>query len=216
MTMITTDNSRYIFVAITVGCLLVMVLRQSLAPVSIIIGRQQRPIEFLVKRKPVCSVDVIRKYCLEHNYFPTGGTWLNSSYFPNLCRFPSNGMNKEHLSECLTRRNVTKIVVLGDSNGVRYFAATRKLLEQFLKCRTVKGERGSTMPDVSYFTKGTKLKASDIVVHRRDCSGCLSATMSCRGSTTEIILEYVVMEFFLDTEVTTVRNTWGKNCHPSK
>ena len=196
MAMITMDNSHYIFVAIIIGWLLVMVLRQSLAPVSVITGLQQRPVEFLMNSKPVCSVDVIRKYCLEHNYFPTGGTWLDSSYFPDLCRFPSNGMNKERVRECLARRNVTKIVVLGDSNGLRYFAATRKLLEMVLKCRTVKGERGSTMPDVSYFTKGTKLNASDIVVHHRDCHGCLSATMSCRDSTTEIILEYVVMEFF--------------------
>ena len=213
MAMIPTVNSRYIFVAITVGCLLVVVLRQSLAPVSVITGR---PVEFLMKRKPVCSVDVIRKYCLEHNYFPTGGRWLNSSYFPDLCRFPSNGVNKERVRECLTRRNVKKIVVLGDSNGLRYFLATKKILEQFLKCRTLKVERGSTMPDVGYFTKGTKLKASDIVVHHRDCSGCKSTTMSCRDSTTEINLEYVTMEFFLDTEVTTVRNPWQKNCNRSK
>ena len=215
MAMITAKNLRYLFVAITVGCLLVM-LRQSLAPVSVITGRQPRPVEFLMKRKPVCSVDVIRKYCLEHNYFPTGGTWLNSSYFPDLCRFPSNGITKERIRECLTRRNVKKIIVLGDSNGLRYFRAMNKLLGKFLKCRIVKEEQGMTKPDVSYFTNGTKLKASDIVVHHRDCHGCLSATMSCRDSTTQIILEYVVMEYFLDTEVTTVRNNWEKNCHRSK
>ena len=213
MAMITTDNTRYIFVAITVGCLPVMVLQQSLAPVYFIIGR---PVEFLVKRKPVCSVDVIRKYCLEHNYFPTGGTRLNSSYFPDRCRFPSNGMNKERIRECLTRRNVTKIVVLGDSNGLRYFRATKKLLEKFLKCRTVKKGRGMTMPDVSYFTKGTKLKASDIVVHHRDCGGCRSNAKSCSDNSTKINVEYISMEFYLDTEVTTVRNKWQKNCHPSK
>ena len=187
-----------------------------MAPVSVITWRQQRPFEFLVKRKPVCSVDVIRKYCLEHNYFPTGGTWLNSSYFPDLCRFPSNDMNKERMRECLTRRNVKKIVVLGDSNGLRYFRAIRKLLEMFLNCSTVKEEKGMTMPDVSYFTKGTKLKAPDIVVHHRDCSGCISIAASCSDNSTKINVEYISMEFYLDTEVTTVRNDWLKNCHPSK
>ena len=213
MAKITTDNLRYIFVAIIVGWLLVIVFRKSLAPVSVITGR---PVEYLMKSKPVCSVDVIRKYCLEHNYFPTGGRWLNSSYFPDLCRFQSNGTDKERVRECLTRRNVKKIVVLGDSNGLRYFRATKKLLATFLKCRTVKEERAMTKPDVSYFTKGTKLKASDIVVHHRDCSGCKSVAASCSDNSKKIDIEYISMEFYLDTEVTTVRNAWIKNCHPSK
>ena len=128
--MITRYTSGCFFFALSVGSLVLVVFRQSLLPT-------QRPVKFILKRKPVCSVDVIRKYCLEHNYFPTGGKWLNSSYFPDLCRFPSNGMNKERMCECLTRRNVTKIIVLGDSNGLRYFRATKKVLGKFLKCHSV-------------------------------------------------------------------------------
>ncbi|KAK2190248.1 hypothetical protein NP493_85g04010 [Ridgeia piscesae] len=37
----------------------------------------------------------------------------------------------------------------------------------------------------------------------------------CRDDTIEINLEYIVMEFFVDTEVSTVRNMWKKNCHRS-
>ena len=124
-------------------------------------------------------------------------------------------MNKERLRECLVQRNVTTIIVLGDSNGLRYFRATKKLLEQFLICRTLKQEIKYSIPDVSYFTKGTKLKASDIVVNHRDCGGCRSITESCSDNSTKINVEYISMEFYLDTEVTTVRNKWQKNCHAS-
>ena len=77
-------------------------------------------------------------------------------------------------------------------------------------------EHGRRKPDVNYFTNGTKLKASEIAVHHRDCGGCTRTAMSCTDKITEINLEYIVMEFFLDTEVTTVRNQWQKNCIPAK
>ena len=188
----------------------------SVAVFCLFVWREQPLSSYLTEQKPRCSVEVIRKYCVEHNYFPTGGHWLNSSYAPDICRVPSEEITTEHLRECLSQRNVTKLVVLGDSNGLRYFKATMRLLKKFLKCRGVKGEIGSTMPDVNYFTQGTKLNASDIFVHPRDCMGCTSAAVSCTDKDTEIKLEYIVMEFFLDTEMTTVRNRWQKNCHPSK
>ena len=166
----------------------------------------------LFKQVPLCSVDVIRKYCIEHNYFPTGGRWFNSTFLPNACRLPFKDFTKEHLRKCLTRRNITKLVVLGDSNGLRYFNAMKRLLEKSMKCRTVKVERGATMPDVNYFTIGTNLKASDIVVHHRDCSGCKSKAVLCADESLKVDIEYITMEFFQDTEVTTIRNQWQKNC----
>ncbi|KAK2180785.1 hypothetical protein NP493_426g03017 [Ridgeia piscesae] len=212
--MTTGKNSRHfiaaIFVATAISALFCIV-RPTLFKVP-----DQLTVRFLMKRTPTCSVEVIRKYCIENNYFPTGGRWLNSSYFPDLCRFPSNNITKERLRECLTRRNVTKLVVLGDSNGRRYFMATRKLLQKFMNCRDIKTEIGVSKPDVNYFTKGTKLNASDIVVHHRDCGGCISMAVKCRDKTSEIDLEYIAMEFYMDTEITTVRNRWQNNCHPSK
>jgi len=189
-------------------------LRKSVLPLSH--KESEQPMIFFMKRNPYCSTEVIRKYCLEHSYFPTGGRWVKSSYIPDICRFPSKDITKKRLRECLVRRNVTKLIVLGDSNGLRYFRATMKLLARFMKCRTVKVESGNTKPDVNYFTKGTTLKGSDIVVHHRDCSGCRSTAVKCRDNTMEIHLEYISMEFYLDTEVVTVRNYWQKNWNPSK
>ncbi|KAI0240280.1 hypothetical protein LSAT2_009042, partial [Lamellibrachia satsuma] len=64
----------------------------------------------------------------------------------------------------------------------------------------------------NYFTKGTNLKASDIIVHHRDCTGCKSSAVSCTDGSLKVYLEYIAMDFFQDTEVTTVRNRWQKNC----
>ena len=200
-------NSRYFIAAIsgaTVICTLLCTVQDHL------------PVRLFMKRAPNCSVEVIRKYCLDRNYFPTGGRWINSSYFPDLCRFPSTDITKERLRECLTRRNVTKVIVLGDSNGLRYFQAAKKLLERVLRCGHIKHEIDPTKPDMNYFTKGTKLNASDIVVHNRDCSGCTSVAMKCRDKANEIDLEYIAMEYYIDTEITTVRNKWLNNCHRSK
>ena len=212
--MTTWKNSRYFIAAISVAITfytLLCIVRPTLFKLP-----DQLPVRFLMKGTPTCSVDVIRKYCIEHNYFPTGGRWINSSYFPDLCRFPSKKLTKERLRECLTRRNVKKLVVLGDSNGARYFRATTKLLQKFMTCKTVKTEDAAYKPDVKYFTKGTKLKASDIVVHNRDCSGCRSTAVKCGDKPNEIDLEYIAMEFYVDTEITTVRNNWQNNCHHSK
>ena len=207
-------NSRYLIAALSVAMTFYTVLcivRPTLFKLP-----DQLPVRLFMKRTPTCSVDVIRKYCIERNYFPTGGRWINSSYFPDLCRFPSTNITKERLRECLTRRNVKKIVVLGDSNGRRYFLAAKQLLEWVLGCGHIKNEIGLSKPDVNYFTKGTKLNASDIVVHHRDCGGCISTAVKCRNKTHEIDLEYIAMEFYVDTEITTVRNKWQKNCHYSK
>ncbi len=217
--MTTRNISRFLasmFITIAVGSVFLLVLRLSVLPKSFV-WRGQPEVRFIKKTKPVCSVDVIRKYCLDRNYFPTGGRWINSSYFPDLCRFPSTDITKERLRGCLTRRNVTKLVVLGDSNGLRYYRATMRLLRRFMTCETLKmEENGVHTPDPEYFTKGTKLKASDIVVHNRDCGGCISTAAKCSDNTIEIYIEYITMEFYVDTEVTTVRTKWQNNCHPSK
>ena len=162
--------------------------------------------------RPLCSVDFIRKYSVEHDYFPTGGKWSKSQFQPDACRIPYEKVPPEKLLDCLKRRNIRKLAILGDSNGDKYFGVTLKLLQKFMECRTLKAERHRTLPDVEYFTNGTRLHAADIVVHNRDCSRCKSRTEVCTKGTVTVAIEYVAMEFFLDTEVTTVRNNWQKNC----
>ncbi|KAK2185966.1 hypothetical protein NP493_215g00022 [Ridgeia piscesae] len=77
----------------------------------------------------------------------------------------------------------------------------------------------SALPDIDYFTKDTNLNPYDIVIHNRDCRGCTSCLVLCEANNitgsrqnSRLQLEYVAMEFFMDTEVTTVRNRWLKNC----
>ena len=170
----------------------------------------------LVEPKPMCSEGFIRKYSAEHKYFPTGGTWFKSAFQPDTCRFQFKTFPANNLRACLGRRNVTKLTILGDSNGWRYFLGAQRLLENIMKCHVIKQAHLSTLPDAVYFTKGTRLNAADIVVHHRDCNGCFCRLISCTDGTMTVQVEYIVMEFFLDTEVTTVRNRWQKNCRTNK
>ena len=169
-----------------------------------------------VELKPICSEGFVRKYSSEQDYFPKGGTWYDSSYQPEVCRFTYKDFPAKQLRDCLGRMNVKKMTILGDSNGLRYFQATKMRIEKIMKCRVVKAERFSTLPDVNFFTSGTNLNATDIVVHPRDCEGCKSSLVYCTDGNMTVQVEYVVMEFFLDTEVTTVRNQWLKNCRTDK
>ena len=173
--------------------------------------KQSRPLV-----KPMCSEAFVRKYSAEHDYFPTGGTWFKAAFQPDTCRFPSKTFPVKNLRPCLARRNVTKLTVLGDSNGRRYFLATQRILEKIMKCHVIKQANKSTLPDAVYYTKGTRLNAKDIVVHHRDCKGCYGMLISCTDGKMTVQVEYVAMEFFLDTEVTTVRNRWLNNCRTNK
>ena len=169
-----------------------------------------------VHDRPLCSADFIRKYGVEYDYFPTGGKWSNSKYQPDACRIPYDNLPPQKLLDCLKRRRIRKLAIVGDSNGNKYFNVTVKFVQKSMKCITLKAERHRTLPDVEYFTNGTRLHAADIVVHNRDCSRCKSRTERCTDGNVTVTIEYVAMEFFLDTEVTTVRNNWQRNCPPGK
>ena len=129
----------------------------------------------------------------------------------------------DSVGHCLVGHDIKKLLVLGDSNGKRYFSALQRLFGKSATCKVVKSERRdanrSALPDIDYFTRGTNLNPYDIVFHNRDCGGCRSSLLSCEANKVtgsrhnfRLQLEYVAMEFFMDTEVTTVRNQWRNNC----
>ena len=173
-------------------------------------------------RQPICSFDVIREYCVKHNYFPTGGHWVNDKhedevFVPDICRFTEPAIKADKVHNCLKRREVKRMLFLGDSNGIRYFEAMVRLLNQTFSCKIEKEHRSPDyMPDVTYFTSGTRLNATDIVVHYRDCRQCYETLVACTATKKQgvgftIKLEFLAMEYFLDTEVTTVRTKKQNN-----
>lgn len=173
--------------------------------------------------KPLCSFDLIREHCVKEKYFPTGGHWINTkgnhmmgSYVPDICRFSEPVFEINTIQHCLQRRKVTRMLFLGDSNGMKYFEETIKLFNQTFSCKLKKEHRSPDfLPDVSYFTRGTGLNASDIVVHYRDCRQCYETLVVCtnesHGDNFIVELEFLAMEYFIDTEVTTVRTKKQNN-----
>ena len=197
-------------------CTVVFLYGITLLRTSTIVTKQTR------KHRPICSFDVIREHCVKHNYFPTGGHWVKDKhgqevFVPDICGFTESAINSKEAQHCLKRREVKRMLFLGDSNGIKYFETMVDLLNQTFSCKLEKEHRSPNyMPDVTYFTNGTRLNAIDIVVHYRDCRQCYETLVACsapheHGDSFTVKLEFLAMEYFLDTEVTTVRTKKQKN-----
>ena len=103
---------------------------------------------------------------------------------------------------------------------MRYAEALVKLLslENKTACRTIRRERlASFKPDIKYFTNRHQIDLTDFIFHSRDCSGCKSKMTKCSLNGRKIKVDYVGMEFVLDTEITTYRNFHDKkSCKPGQ
>ena len=174
------------------------------------------PVDSKLHPREPCTMSSIQTYITENDFFPDKGTWIMRGskpirWSPDLCSFknPSDTIN---VKECFLRKNVKRVLVLGDSNGLRYF----NTLVGFLKsCRILKSEGDlSRKPDISYFTKYSNVSSEDLRFQLRDCSGCKSQLKTCTLSAgRSVLIEYVVMEFLMDTEVTTYRTcAYRKTC----
>ena len=134
------------------------------------------------------------------------------------------------VQRCCASHAVSKIGVLGDSQGARYALALTKLLAPdgcrvlkkehlganlthgvALRSRGISGtrckyQRCGARPDPNYYG------VNDTVVHYRDCMDCFSTLFGCG----EAEVEYLAHEHVLDTELTTQRDKWSHSCetHP--
>ena len=164
----------------------------------------------LDKRKIQCSYEAIRDYIRTHDFFPQEGTWIMSNntpvdLTPTMCYF-QNEIMSENLIQCIKKKQFYSFLILGDSNGMKYAQALIHLLSQRHKTtvKTIRQERTrSFTPDIQYFKKGSRIEGESFRIHDRDCSGCKSFLKECRMEGIIIRVEYIAMEFTLDTEVTT-------------
>ena len=105
---------------------------------------------------------------------------------------------------------MSSVLLLGDSNGRRYYNALSKIFQQVggYNCVTVKDEpRDLNMPNAVYYAQGTNISVDHIVVHQRDCFSCNNILSRCiHPNTKPVMLEYLNMELLIDTEVTTRRD----------
>ena len=165
-------------------------------------------------RKP-CTMADIQTYISRNDFFPDKGTWIMNKrkpirWSPDLCTFQNTTHNID-VDQCFRKKTVSRVLVLGDSNGLRYFSALNKF---FKNCKMVRQEGGRPRePDVTYFSTNSNVSKSDLRFQERDCSGCKSQLKTCTlSSGRSVLIEYVVMEFLMDTEVTTYRKACPGQC----
>jgi len=168
--------------------------------------------------RPVCSFSVLQA-AVDNvtGYLPANGTWLRNSwgapvqFQPTICRYdlatvwPAN-----ILKMCLTGTRITNIVVMGDSNAGRQFAALVNLLGATdYSCQVVGIENATYHQVDASFYKYDGLNVSAIKVHDRDCSGCHSQHVTCHSRDyhhTVVQVKFLVLEMLHDSEVTSARS----------
>jgi len=199
-------------VAVTLFCLVAVSSRyfsNCLAPVVADIKTAPRDISTWQARhissSNICTVDVFRNYYKTINYFPGDGHWdsrtrrrgnvSSTSYrfVPDLCKFRFDGFQPlpgVNVRRCLRRRNVTRIMVVGDSNAARYYAALLSTMNDRdsggWKCNIVTSEANDhtmLIPDVRYFSRRDRRLLPLLRATVRHCSSCVSRVDRCRRQT---------------------------------
>ena len=104
--------------------------------------------------------------------------------------------------QCFLKKNITKVAILGDSNGNQMASHLNKLLTKE-KCTTVKTEteKRSFSVNTSHFLPDVGVFKS----HDRDCQGCGGKVYRCRVGDKHITVDFEANEFLLDTEISTYR-----------
>ena len=185
---------------------------------------KRKDVNFTVPRMDTkCSLDTFQRYILEHDSFPKGGKWFGlgqkgiQTFRPDLCTFEYNStLPVSYFEQCLLKTDFRRFLLLGDSNGHRLHG---QFLSQVkgsgFRCRTVKAE-SEKLKTAAYFASGTNINKGDVKVEKRGCSSCLSSLTTCvknsTGTSLEIQLEFLIMNFYLDTEVITYRTKTLGNC----
>ena len=175
-----------------------------------------------------CTFELFRKHVFSTDPPMWGGKWEDDGkdflgFRPSVCKFPYSHLDslpREYISKCVFERQIAKVLILGDSNGARHFKAFNKMLaNDGFRCNTTRKEtpENMKMPDPNYFANGSNIPLRDIVCHTRDCAKCYSRYIVCSkepesGVKQSIEVEYVAMEFTIDSEVTTFRPFTSNKC----
>ena len=172
----------------------------------------------LINYKQKCNLELLRNKALESEHFPYDGEWNFKNdgeilhWDTQLCSLDYSGSKYVgRTSTWIRDSNITKILILGDSNGAKYNAAMIDFMKTTLpaNCWEIKRENSSEnmMPDKDYFTSDTSMASYDIVTHQRDCATCISTLTECYADSLHkhILIEYIAMEYVLDNALTTYR-----------
>ncbi len=147
-----------------------------------------------------------------YGYFPSCGRWEGSHFQPSICKFQAPEYLR--LRQCLFNSALVSLVVLGDSQGVRYFEAILELFKSVAShCTRSKVENmkdNANSPGRSYFARGNKTLEEAFQVTERGCRSCISPEWIChfnkRGSQLSVRLENIAMGHVWD-ESLLIKNT---------
>ena len=159
-----------------------------------------------------CSTQSFLQFFTDFSTFPENGTWCRTSshqevFKPSFCSF-----QEFDLGECLKKNHIHSVLVLGDSNGMRYFQGLRKMLIEtaHVQCTLSKREQdGRHPPSKQYFLSSIKsIPYSALSVSKRNCSSCKNQLYRCSSSAPNnshsdlhIQLEYNSMYSLNDTSL---------------
>ena len=164
--------------------------------------------------KDLCTLSLIRKHSLDTGHFLEKGNWTmthnntDGSYSPDMCVIPQI-LDAPGMKTCFQEKRVRRILILGDSNGLRMY---KGLLEHLLKagvvCSQVKKEitHGGKIPDINYFASGTGLDSRRMKTEPKTCVYCDSVYVRCRSVDSNAInldVEYISMISMKDRDITT-------------
>ena len=153
--------------------------------------------------KPVCSNDIFRSYYLSNHNFPPPGKWtvrdpnvsaVHPLLSPDICSF-SQDIGKAFLQSCFQRKRVRYILMMGDSQGVRYSWGVWSILNKTMRsCELLKRENitQKKVADPRYFSRGDSSLESAMVLSLRYCEECVSYTVLCKAEgTAPLTLEFI-------------------------
>ena len=107
--------------------------------------KPEMPVKECSHSSRLCSENAIRNCLVASDYFPNEAHWRNSNasfpdsrFDPGFCRFKYDVIPPRLLQRCLQQKQMKRIVVIGDSNGSRYFQMLKKILHSIANCTTVR------------------------------------------------------------------------------
>lgn len=128
---------------------------------------------------PVCTNSLMKKAVRNSHRIPYGGTWLRynvnesteSFHFqPHFCSFSET---KSYVRSCFVKKNIRKIVTIGDSNSLRLMDAFARLFSYTLdRCSFVDLEASETASNPRYYLRNVSFNLFDVIFRVYGCYSC--------------------------------------------
>lgn len=170
-----------------------------------------------------CDKDLFKKYHSYSSDFLSDGFWNietrkgkpnHLSFQPSICKFSTNPLDSKFITRCLAKRNITKIIIMGSSNGKRLVKGLVAVLRVAINsCKIIRQERSTIddfWPDLRYFLGKRKYNlTTDVVSIRRRCMTCKSELNECRykveNKSRTLVLEHLAMNEVFGNNMRVIR-----------